>query len=107
MEWARAFIALLEELRAYVMEFHTTGLVWNPKVSNTVLIFSALQMSDIVFFMESLSINTKLHPHLEHQRQEVPLRRLRHPLLQLLLRRHLLALHQRPQAEVLRLFLLS
>ncbi|KAK7689122.1 hypothetical protein QCA50_007813 [Cerrena zonata] len=31
VEWARAFIALLEELRAYVMDFHTTGLVWNPK----------------------------------------------------------------------------
>ena len=32
VEWARAFIALLEELRVYVMEFHTTGLVWNAKV---------------------------------------------------------------------------
>ena len=33
VEWARAFIALLEELRVYVMEFHTTGLVWNAKVT--------------------------------------------------------------------------
>ena len=33
VEWARAWIALLEEQRKYVMEFHTTGLTWNPKVS--------------------------------------------------------------------------
>jgi adenylyl cyclase-associated protein len=32
VEWARSFMALLEELRKYVLEFHTTGLSWNPKV---------------------------------------------------------------------------
>ncbi|GJN88596.1 hypothetical protein Rhopal_001562-T1 [Rhodotorula paludigena] len=31
VEWARSFVALLEELRKYVMEWHTTGLTWNPK----------------------------------------------------------------------------
>ncbi|KAH8117508.1 adenylate cyclase associated N terminal-domain-containing protein [Phellopilus nigrolimitatus] len=31
VEWVRAWISLLEEQRKYVMEFHTTGLVWNPK----------------------------------------------------------------------------
>ncbi|KAJ8509525.1 hypothetical protein ONZ45_g8310 [Pleurotus djamor] len=31
-EWVRAYIALLEELRKYVLDQHTTGLVWNPKV---------------------------------------------------------------------------
>lgn len=35
VEWVRAWISLLEEQRKYVMEFHTTGLVWNPKVSTT------------------------------------------------------------------------
>lgn len=32
VEWARSFIALLEDLRKYVMQYHTTGLSWNPKV---------------------------------------------------------------------------
>jgi len=31
VEWSRAWIALLEEQRKYVIEFHTTGLAWNPK----------------------------------------------------------------------------
>ncbi|BGP30038.1 suppressor of rasval19 [Rhodotorula toruloides] len=31
VEWARSFAALLEELRKYIMQYHTTGLVWNPK----------------------------------------------------------------------------
>ncbi|TFK88794.1 cyclase-associated protein [Polyporus arcularius HHB13444] len=29
-EWVKSYIVLLEELRKYVMEYHTTGLVWNP-----------------------------------------------------------------------------
>ncbi|GAA6012492.1 hypothetical protein JCM11491_004349 [Sporobolomyces phaffii] len=31
VEWARSFITLLEELRKYIMQHHTTGLTWNPK----------------------------------------------------------------------------
>ncbi|GAA5848515.1 hypothetical protein JCM8547_004536 [Rhodosporidiobolus lusitaniae] len=31
VEWARSFVALLEDLRKYIMEHHTTGLSWNPK----------------------------------------------------------------------------
>jgi hypothetical protein len=31
-EWARGFLALLDELKKYVTEHHTTGLAWNPKV---------------------------------------------------------------------------
>ncbi|KAI0948560.1 hypothetical protein AcV7_010454 [Taiwanofungus camphoratus] len=30
-DWVRAYSSLLEELRKYIMEYHTTGLVWNPK----------------------------------------------------------------------------
>ncbi|GBE82618.1 Adenylyl cyclase-associated protein [Sparassis crispa] len=30
-EWVRGYVGLLEELRKYIMEYHTTGLVWNPK----------------------------------------------------------------------------
>ena len=32
VEWIRAFIGLLEEQKKYTMEYHTTGLSWNPKV---------------------------------------------------------------------------
>ncbi|KAL5490425.1 SRV2 [Sanghuangporus weigelae] len=31
VEWVRAWISLLEEQRKYVVEFHATGLAWNPK----------------------------------------------------------------------------
>lgn len=33
VDWVKSFTALLEELRKYVMEYHTTGLTWNPKAS--------------------------------------------------------------------------
>ena len=35
VEWVKAFLAVLEELRKYVLEFHTTGLTWNPEVCNS------------------------------------------------------------------------
>ncbi|KAJ1840090.1 suppressor of rasval19 [Coemansia sp. RSA 2703] len=31
VEWVKAFLSILRELGAYVKQFHTTGLVWNPK----------------------------------------------------------------------------
>ncbi|KAF7304653.1 C-CAP/cofactor C-like domain-containing protein [Mycena kentingensis (nom. inval.)] len=31
VEWVRAFLAILEAMRVYVVEHHTTGLVWNKK----------------------------------------------------------------------------
>ncbi|KAH7107393.1 adenylate cyclase associated C terminal-domain-containing protein [Auriculariales sp. MPI-PUGE-AT-0066] len=31
VDWARSLSSLLEELNKYVMEFHTTGVAWNPK----------------------------------------------------------------------------
>ncbi|KAI0831741.1 adenylate cyclase associated N terminal-domain-containing protein [Trametes gibbosa] len=31
VEWTRGYMAILEELRKYIMEYHTTGLVWNFK----------------------------------------------------------------------------
>ncbi|EKM55922.1 uncharacterized protein PHACADRAFT_256860 [Phanerochaete carnosa HHB-10118-sp] len=30
VEWVRAWYALLDELRKYVVEYHKTGLAWNP-----------------------------------------------------------------------------
>jgi hypothetical protein len=32
VDWVKAFIGALEELRKYIMQFHTTALTWNPKV---------------------------------------------------------------------------
>ncbi|RDB24285.1 Adenylyl cyclase-associated protein [Hypsizygus marmoreus] len=31
VEWVKAFLAILDETRKYVMEYHTTGLSWNSK----------------------------------------------------------------------------
>lgn len=32
VDWARSFITLLEDLRKYIMQHHTTALSWNAKV---------------------------------------------------------------------------
>ena len=32
VQWARAYLAILDEMKQYIMDFHTTGLIWNPKV---------------------------------------------------------------------------
>jgi adenylyl cyclase-associated protein len=31
VEWAKAFVGILNELHDYVKKYHTTGLAWNPK----------------------------------------------------------------------------
>ncbi|KAF8212397.1 cyclase-associated protein [Mycena galopus ATCC 62051] len=31
VEWVRSFIAILEAMRLYVVEYHTTGLTWNKR----------------------------------------------------------------------------
>jgi adenylyl cyclase-associated protein len=36
-EWVRTYVAILEEMRKYIMEYHTTGLAWNPKVWKLIL----------------------------------------------------------------------
>lgn len=35
VEWIKSYINALEELRKYIMQFHTTALTWTPKVSVT------------------------------------------------------------------------
>ena len=37
-EWVKGYLSLLEELRKYIMEHHTTGLVWNPNVRQDLII---------------------------------------------------------------------
>lgn len=32
VEWVKAFTAIFDDMKKYVMEHHTTGLVWNAKV---------------------------------------------------------------------------
>ncbi|PLW19651.1 hypothetical protein PCANC_08950 [Puccinia coronata f. sp. avenae] len=36
VEWAKSFVFVLEELRKYIMQYHTTCLVWNPKGEDAV-----------------------------------------------------------------------
>ena len=36
-EWVKAYYNLLDGMRTYVKEYHTTGLTWNPKASCTNL----------------------------------------------------------------------
>ena len=31
VEWVKAFTAIFDDMKKYVMEHHTTGLVWNAK----------------------------------------------------------------------------
>jgi adenylyl cyclase-associated protein len=31
VEWSRSFTAILDAMKAYIMQHHTTGLSWNPK----------------------------------------------------------------------------
>ncbi|KAH0584335.1 hypothetical protein H2248_009877 [Termitomyces sp. 'cryptogamus'] len=31
VEWVKAFLVILDELKKYVLEYHATGLTWNPK----------------------------------------------------------------------------
>jgi adenylyl cyclase-associated protein len=37
-EWVRAFNGVLDGMKRYVMELHTTGLVWNASVSIHLLL---------------------------------------------------------------------
>ena len=32
VEWVNMYVAALDAMQAYVKEYHTAGLVWNPKV---------------------------------------------------------------------------
>lgn len=32
VEWSKSWISTLTELQAYIKQFHTTGLAWNPQV---------------------------------------------------------------------------
>ncbi|KAJ1731683.1 suppressor of rasval19 [Coemansia biformis] len=40
-EWVKALLSLLRELAAYVKQFYTTGLTWNPKGSEVEAVLSA------------------------------------------------------------------
>jgi len=39
VEWAKAFTAIFDDMKQYVMEHHTTGLVWNAKARNHLRVF--------------------------------------------------------------------
>ncbi|KAF8968367.1 cyclase-associated protein [Flammula alnicola] len=35
-EWVNAYVAILDEMQAYIKEYHASGLAWNPKYGVTV-----------------------------------------------------------------------
>ncbi|KAJ2725213.1 F-actin-capping protein subunit alpha [Coemansia sp. Benny D115] len=43
VEWVKALLSVLRELAAYVKQFHTTGLVWNPKGEDPAKALQALK----------------------------------------------------------------
>ncbi|KAI0350239.1 hypothetical protein OH77DRAFT_1431240 [Trametes cingulata] len=45
VEWVKAYVALLEEMRKYIMDHHTTGLAWNPKGISVDQFKSSLSLS--------------------------------------------------------------
>jgi len=46
VEWAKSFVVVLEELRQYIMQYHTTCLVWNPKGEDAVSFAKRLTKAD-------------------------------------------------------------
>ncbi|RKP26766.1 adenylate cyclase associated N terminal-domain-containing protein [Syncephalis pseudoplumigaleata] len=45
VEWANAFMSILEELQSYVKSYHTTGLVWNPNGKDVQEVAASLSTS--------------------------------------------------------------
>ena len=35
-EWVNSYVAILNAMQSYVKEYHTTQLVWNPKVCHFI-----------------------------------------------------------------------
>lgn len=91
IEWARSFVNLLEELRKYVMQYHTTGLAWNAKVSSrqhsdlrppplTSLVLRArTQRRSRPEVPHPHLLEARHHPRRLPPRPALPLRRLRLP----------------------------
>lgn len=87
-EWVRDFVAIMDEMKRYVLEKHPTGLVWNPSVS--YMLFRVRRDSELCH-REFMFQNTNL------LHRQVPLHPLR-PHSRPRLRRHL-AHHQHQQEE--------
>jgi hypothetical protein len=93
-QWVRGYYGLLDAMRVYVKEYHTTGLVWNPKVGPTFYSF-------VMSVMKALPRVYQLH-NTNRVLQLVGLR--------LLHRRHQLPFNppaQKPLQEALQPFLLN
>ncbi|KAI7834905.1 adenylate cyclase associated N terminal-domain-containing protein [Kickxella alabastrina] len=43
VEWVKAFLSILREMAAYVKQFHTKGLVWNPKGEDSAQALHAIK----------------------------------------------------------------
>lgn len=59
VEWTRSWLAVLAQLQAYIKQYHTTGLSWNPKGDSAAAVAKATGDS---YAITSRSHN--VHPHL-------------------------------------------
>ncbi|OAV95574.1 hypothetical protein PTTG_08485 [Puccinia triticina 1-1 BBBD Race 1] len=62
VEWAKSFVVVLEELRKYIMQYHTTCLVWNPKGEDAVSFAKRLTKGDASADVPKLPGPPPAHP---------------------------------------------
>jgi adenylyl cyclase-associated protein len=51
VDWAKAFIQVLDDLRDYVKEYHTTGLVWNPQGGDVLDVAGKFLINHVVSYI--------------------------------------------------------
>ncbi|KAJ2838691.1 F-actin-capping protein subunit beta [Coemansia erecta] len=66
VEWVKALLSIFRELAVYVKQFHTTGLVWNPKGGDAEAAAKALGNAD------SVPVSTPPAPQLPSATQDEP-----------------------------------
>ncbi|KAJ2417060.1 suppressor of rasval19, partial [Coemansia sp. RSA 1935] len=66
VEWVKALLSIFRELAVYVKQFHTTGLVWNPKGGDAEAAAKALGNAD------SAPVSTPPAPQLPSATQDEP-----------------------------------
>jgi hypothetical protein len=49
IEWVNSYVAIFTAMQSYVKEYHSTGLVWNPRVCHSYIFLFLL----VTFFTGS------------------------------------------------------
>ena len=63
VEWVRAFTAIFDDMKQYVMEYHATGLVWNAKARKTHASPSRAWVDKLLYYRVYPSPNTRPQHH--------------------------------------------